>query len=138
MGYRHCGEHDAEVSFDGVAGAVVDGPGLQVVLGHPEGLLDAPELVVGIDDELRRLGGEVGGVALPSGLRPGLGLQGAVDALGRTAELDVAVALDRGVPVDGPLGLGDLFVDTAQGASGPVVAVLVVDDAIRDSAGFLR
>jgi hypothetical protein len=42
------------------------------------------------------------------------------------------------VPVDGPLGLGDLFVDTAQGASGPVVAVLVVDDAIRDSAGFLR
>jgi hypothetical protein len=72
MGYRHCGEHDAEVSFDGVAGAVVDGPGLQVVLGHPEGLRDAPELVVGIDDELRRLGGEVGGVALPSGLRPGL------------------------------------------------------------------
>jgi hypothetical protein len=34
------------------------------VLGHPEGLLDAPELVVGVDDERRRLADEVGGVAL--------------------------------------------------------------------------
>ena len=77
-------------------------------------------------------------VALPPGQRPGLGLQGAVDAFGGTGELDVAVAFDRGVPVDGALGLSDLFVDTAQGASGSVVAVLVVDDAIGDSAGLLR
>jgi hypothetical protein len=34
------------------------------VLGHPEGLLDVPELVIGVDDELRRFGGEVGGIAL--------------------------------------------------------------------------
>jgi hypothetical protein len=34
------------------------------VLGHPEALLDAPQLVIGIDDELRADGGEVGGVAL--------------------------------------------------------------------------
>src|SRR5215471_13592571 len=32
------GERDGQVGFDGVALVVVDGPGLQVVLGHPEGL----------------------------------------------------------------------------------------------------
>ena len=46
------GEHDGEVGFDGVALAVVDRPGLQVVLGHPEALLDLEELVVGADHEL--------------------------------------------------------------------------------------
>jgi hypothetical protein len=34
------------------------------VLGHAEALLDAPQLVIGVDDELRRLADEVGGVAL--------------------------------------------------------------------------
>jgi hypothetical protein len=33
-------EHDGQVRFDRVPGAVVDGPGLQVALGHPEALLD--------------------------------------------------------------------------------------------------
>lgn len=42
----------------------VDRPGLQVVFGHAETLLDVPQLVVGVDDELRCCGGEVGGVAL--------------------------------------------------------------------------
>ena len=32
------GEHDGQVGFDRVPGAVVDGPGLQVALGHPEAL----------------------------------------------------------------------------------------------------
>jgi len=68
-GYR--GEYDAQVGLDGVAGAVVDRPSLQIVLGHPKGLLDAPELVVGVDDEGGGLGDEVGGVA-PS-TRPGRG-----------------------------------------------------------------
>ena len=54
------GEHDGQVRFDGVALAVVDRPGLQVVLGHAEGLLDLRELVVGADHELR-------GVGVPSG-----------------------------------------------------------------------
>ena len=45
--------------------------------------------------------------------------------------------LTGAVPVDGALGLGDLLVDAAQRASGPVVAVLVVDDPIRDAAGLL-
>ena len=55
MAYGHRGVFDTEVGFDGIAGAVVDRPGLQVVLGHREGLLDAPQLVIGIDDECRRL-----------------------------------------------------------------------------------
>ena len=52
--------------------------------------------------------------------------------------MDVAVAFDRGFPVDRTLGFGDLFVDAAQRAPGPVVPVLVVDDPIGDPAGFLR
>src|ERR1700722_19901917 len=46
------GEDDGEMGFDGVAFAVVDGPGLEVVLGHAERFLDLPELVVGADHEL--------------------------------------------------------------------------------------
>jgi hypothetical protein len=38
--------------------------------------------------------------------------------------------------VDGAFGVGDLLVDAAQGAPGSVVAVLVVDDPIRDLAGL--
>lgn len=44
----HGGQHDAQVGFDGVAQTVIDRAGLQVVFGHPEGLLDLPELVVGV------------------------------------------------------------------------------------------
>jgi hypothetical protein len=43
--------------------------------------------------------------------------------LGHPRELDVAVALDRSMPVHGPLGLGDLFVDPTPRAPRPVVAV---------------
>jgi hypothetical protein len=57
------------------------------VFGHSEALLDAPQLVVGADDELRGLFGEVGGVALPAGQLAGLGLQLPVDGLGGAGEL---------------------------------------------------
>ena len=60
------GEDDVEVRLDGFAGVVVDRPGLQVVLGHPEALLDPPELVVGVDDERCGLIVQVGGVLLRS------------------------------------------------------------------------
>lgn len=83
----HGGEHNAEVSLDGVAGAVVDRASLQVVLGHSEGLLDAPQLVVGVDDERRGLADEVGGVTPPAGQGAGLSLQLTVDALGRLVSL---------------------------------------------------
>ena len=36
---RHGGEDDGQVGFDGVALVVVDGPGLEVAFGHPEGFL---------------------------------------------------------------------------------------------------
>ena len=39
------GEHDREVGFDRVALVVVDGPGLQVVLGHPKRLFNRPPLM---------------------------------------------------------------------------------------------
>src|SRR6185312_10223452 len=41
------GQDDGQVSLDGVALAVVDRPGLEVVLGHAERFFDLPELVVG-------------------------------------------------------------------------------------------
>lgn len=39
--------------LDRVAGVVVNGPSLQIVFGHAEAALDAPQLVIRIDDELR-------------------------------------------------------------------------------------
>jgi hypothetical protein len=59
---RQCGEHN-RVGFDRLAFVVIDRPGLQVVFGHPEALLDPPQLVVGVDDELGGRVGEVGGYA---------------------------------------------------------------------------
>jgi hypothetical protein len=52
--------------------------------------------------------------------------------------MDIAIAFDRGFPGDGFLGFGDLFVDAAECAPGPVMAVLVVDHPIRDAADPLR
>src|SRR5690606_8161838 len=69
---RHGREDDRQVGLDGVAGAVIDRPGGQVVFGHPEGLLDTPQLVISADDELCGLAGQVGGVALPSRQRANL------------------------------------------------------------------
>src|SRR5690606_40894269 len=66
--------NSGQVGLDGVAGAVIDRPGGQVVFGHPEGLLDTPQLVISADDELCGLAGLVGGVALPSRQRANLGL----------------------------------------------------------------
>jgi hypothetical protein len=51
------------------------------VLGHPEGLLDAPELVVGTDHEPGR-GVDIGDVGLAPRQRTGLGFQVAVDSPG--------------------------------------------------------
>jgi len=93
--------------------------------------------VIGIDDERRSDGGEVGGVALQAGQAAGFGFQVSIDALGGAGELDEPVAFDRGVTVDGAFGLSDLLVDAAQGAAGTVVAVLVVDEPIRDAASLL-
>jgi hypothetical protein len=39
--------------------------------------------------------------------------------------LDIAVALDRGVAVDGTFGFGDLLIDAAQGAPGPRFSVQI-------------
>ena len=134
------GEHDGQVGFDGVAFAVVDGPGLQVALGHPERLLDLEQLVVGADHELRGDGGavgagpQVGDVALQPGQGAGFLLELPVDLSGAAGQLDEPVALDRGLPGDGLLGLVDLLVDAAQGPPGPVGPVLVVDDLVAAAA----
>jgi hypothetical protein len=68
----------AKVGFDRVAQVVVDGPGLKVAFGHPEGFLDLEELVVGADHELGgdrgavRAGLQVRDVAFDPGQGPGL------------------------------------------------------------------
>jgi site-specific DNA recombinase len=103
--------------------------------------LDLEQPVVGADHELRgdrgavRAGGQVGDVALDPGQRPGLGFQFAVHRPGAAGELDEPVPLHRGLAVDGLLGLADLLIDAAQGATGAVVPVLVVDDLVAAAAG---
>ena len=104
-------------------------PGLQVAFGHPEALLDLEQLVVGADHELRGDGRAIGAgpqvsdVALQPGQGAGLVLQFPVDGAGAAGQPDEPVALHRGLPRDGLLGLGDLLVDAAQRAAGPVSLV---------------
>jgi hypothetical protein len=74
--------------------------------------------VIGVEDELRTLAGEVGDVSLEPGQAAGFGLQIAIDALGRPGQLDEPVAFDRGFPIDGPFGLGDLLIGNAAGLLG--------------------
>jgi hypothetical protein len=73
---------------------VVDRAGLQVVLGHPERLLNLEQPVVGVDDEL---GGhrcavgtclEVGDIAFQPGESAGLRFECPVDAPGPAGQLD--------------------------------------------------
>jgi hypothetical protein len=101
-------------------------------------LLDAPQLVIGVDDELRGLIGEVGGVSLPPRQHSSLGLQIAIDTLGRPGQLDEPIPLDRCRTLHRAFGFGDLLIDPAQRAPGPIVAELVIDHPIRDPAGLLR
>src|SRR5690348_5422107 len=98
--------------------------------------LSIPQLVIAADHELRRHGAavgaclQVGDVALEAGQVAGPGLELAVDAPAGAVELDEPVPLDRGQPGDGPGRLGDLLVDPAQRAAGPVSLVAVVDDLV--------
>jgi hypothetical protein len=71
------------------------------VLGHPEGLLDVPELVIRIDDKLRAGGRETGGVPLPPSQGSSLGLQLSIHALGRAGGVFLAIALDQDVSIEG-------------------------------------
>jgi hypothetical protein len=77
------GDHDAQMGLDRLADVVIDGPGLQAMLGHSETLLDAPQLVILIDDELR--GPVVRLVVYPPGQRSSFGLQLPVNALSRSS-----------------------------------------------------
>ena len=57
-----------------------------------------------------------------------------VDGVGAAGQGDEPVALDRSLACDGFLGPGDLLVDAAQRAAGPVGLVLVVDDLVAAAA----
>src|SRR6476619_4396869 len=41
------------------------------------------------------------------------------------------------MPVDRPFGFGDLLINPAQRAPGPIVAERVVNDTVRDATGLL-
>ena len=102
----HRGDHDAQVRLDRFPDVVIDRPGLQGrawTCGSSSRC--ASNWVIGVDDELGGLAGEVGGVALPAGQGAVLGLQLAVDGLGGAGELDEPVALDRGVTIRQHAGL---------------------------------
>jgi hypothetical protein len=58
----------------------------------------------------------------------------AVDGVGIAREPDEPVALDGHMAADGFFGLGDLLIDPAKDAPGPVVSVLIVDDLVTAAA----
>ena len=99
------------MGFDGVTGVVEDGAGSQVVLAHPEGLLDVPQLVVGGDDltGAHQAGRDVGDVALEPHQGPGSGDGGLIEHLialmdgDKTRALRALLAGDDG---PGAVGLG--------------------------------
>ena len=63
------------MGLDGVSGVVEDGAGSQVVLAHPERLLDMPQLVIRGDDltGIHQACRNVGDVALEPSQAPGPG-----------------------------------------------------------------
>ena len=69
--------------LDGIAGVVEDRPGSQVVLAHPERLLDVPQLVIRGDDltGAHQACGDVGDVALEAHQGPGSGDGGLIKDL---------------------------------------------------------
>ena len=82
-GYGQGGHDHGQVGLDGVSGVVEDGAGPQVVLAHPERLLDVPQLVIRGDDltSVHQMRGNVGDVALEPHQRPGPGDGGLIKDL---------------------------------------------------------
>ena len=93
-------------------GVVEDRAGSQVVLAHPEGLLDVPQLVIRGDDltGIHQMRGNVGDVALETHQGPGPGdgrlIQGGVTGVDgdKTSALGTLLTGDNG---PGPVGLSD-------------------------------
>ena len=71
------------MGLDGVPGVVEDRSGPQVVLAHPEGLLDVPQLVIRRDDltGAHQAGRDVGDVALEAHQGTGSGDGGLIKDL---------------------------------------------------------
>ena len=82
-GYGQGGHHHSQVSLDGIALVVEDRAGPQVVLAHPKGLLDVPQLVIREDDltSVHQMRGDVGDVALEAHQGPGSGDGGLIKDL---------------------------------------------------------
>ena len=65
-GYGQGGHDHGQVRLDGIAGVVEHGADSQVVLAHPEGLLDVPQLVIRGDHltGIHQMRGDVGDIPL--------------------------------------------------------------------------
>ena len=92
------------MSLDRVSGVVEDRSGPQVVLAHPEGLLDVPQLVVGGDDltSVHQACRNVGDVALEADQGTGSGdgglIQGGVTGVDGDKTVTKRVPLGRFSP----------------------------------------
>jgi hypothetical protein len=89
-------EHHGEVGVDGFA--LVTWPAGRVWTF--EGVLDAPQLVVGADHPGRFGVEDIGDVGLPAGQRAGLRFEIAVDRTSAAGEGDEPVPFDRRLPGD--------------------------------------
>lgn len=120
------GERDGQVRFDRITGPVVDRAGCQVVLGHAEGLLDLPQVVVVRHD---LVGGHhrcrhVGDVALEPDEPPCSGQAGLIEEALIAGESDESGGFGGFGAVDNCLGaglLGGQGADVTAGAAGRVV-----------------
>ena len=96
------------MGLDGVSGVVEDGAGPQVVLAHPEGLLDVPQLVIRGDDltGAHQAGRDVGDVALEAHQGTGSGDGGLIEDLIALMDGDKTRALGTLLAGDGWPGRG--------------------------------
>ncbi len=102
-----CGEHDGQVGFDSITGAGEYGPGREVGFRHPEGLLDAPEVVVagGYLGRGHERGFDVGDIAFEPDHAARPLQRGGVEFLSAVAGLDKPRCAGRCVPGNDRAGL---------------------------------
>src|SRR5450830_1469388 len=117
-----------QVGLDRLALVVEHRPGAQVTLGHAEGLLDAPQVVVGVDHggAVHRLDRQVRDVALQAGELAGPVDRGLVELFGRPGDLQEPGLLQRGAPG------GDLLRALDHGVDGLVVVLVALELPLVD------
>ncbi|UGQ59719.1 hypothetical protein LSF60_09705 [Rhodococcus pyridinivorans] len=137
-GNRQRGEHHGQVRLDGIPGPVEDRSGLEVGLGHPERLLDLPQVVVrrhhGVAIHDRRV--DIGDVPLVSGRLASPFDRGLVQSDVLSDELDEPLLLQGLGPVGHSLSTVDLRAERAAIPLGALPLVMPHHSAVAPVAAL--